>query len=183
MDAESRSSGNFPSTTASIFWVFLSKPVDVDFRFLATWLILISPQGGVVASIPISTGKGAFFTLTTCPMSSGVLPSMPVLLTLHGVLLTHAPPGAASATTSFVAGVNSVSIASVAPLKSAQSSGQSSGLILGWRQGESGYSIFLFRITVASICNFLLPLLVWITVSGLCVRSPCASLAVAVSDF
>ena len=56
MDVEFRSSGNFPSTTASNFWVFPPNPEDVDFLFFATFRLTLRPQGGEVATIPISTG-------------------------------------------------------------------------------------------------------------------------------
>ena len=57
MDAESRSSGNFTSTTASIFWVCKTKPGGVDFHLFATCWLALRPQGGKVATIPIRDGE------------------------------------------------------------------------------------------------------------------------------
>ena len=101
-------SGNFPSTTASNFWVFPPKPGDVDCRLFATCRLLLRTQGGEVVTITIRTGGGACSTLTALQTSPGVLRLMPVLLTCRGVLLTHTPSHASFTTTSFVSGVNSV---------------------------------------------------------------------------
>ena len=108
MDVKSRSLGNFPSTTASNFWDFPTKPGQVDCRLLPTSWIKLSPQGGKFPTIPIRTGEDDSKTITSLQMSPRMLPLNPVLITCYGVLLIHAPPDAASTTTSFAVGVNSV---------------------------------------------------------------------------
>ena len=108
MDAESRSSGNFPSTTASNFWVFQTKAGGVYCHLFTTCSLVPRPQGGEVVTITIRTVEGSFSTLPALQIPPRVLPSTPVWLTYLGLLLTHALPNDASVTTSFVAGVKSV---------------------------------------------------------------------------
>ena len=108
MDAESISSGYFPSKTESNFGVFPPKPGDVDCRFFANFRLPLRPQGGEVATIKIMTFYGSWLTLTALKTSTGVIMLTPVLLTRRRVLLTLALSHAASATTSFVSGVKSV---------------------------------------------------------------------------
>ena len=75
---------------------------------LPTFWLALSPQGGEVPKIPIRIGEDGSTTLTALQMLPELLLSMPVQITFRGFLLINAPPDAASATTSFVAGVKSV---------------------------------------------------------------------------
>ena len=59
------------------------------------------------ATIPMITGEGACSKRTVLQTSHGVLLLTPIFITCRGVLLTHAPPHATSATTSFVSDIKS----------------------------------------------------------------------------
>ena len=179
MEAESISLGNFPSTTASNFWVFLPKPGDVDCHFFETCRLPLRPQSWEVATIPIRNREGAYSTLKLLPTSPGMFPWTPFLLTRQWVLLTHVPPHSASAATYFVLGIKSFC--------GAATIGTTLGSILG----------FIFRATTGRVrllnyfCSkspflvsvtFSLLLLVWVNFFRSCLGSPCLSLAVAVSN-
>ena len=86
----------------------LTKPGGVDFSTSLTYRIKLRPQGGAVPIIPIRSGEELSTMTTILSMPHGVLPLTPVLLTCHGVLDVHAPPYAASANISSLAGVRSV---------------------------------------------------------------------------
>ena len=88
-------------------------------------------------------------TLTASRMYPGVLLSSPVLLTYHGVILIQAPPDVVSAKTSFVKGINSVCGSNIIGAIPWSTPGFIGGSIHGW----SGYSIFFFKIPVASVIN------------------------------
>ena len=137
MDAESRSLGNFPSTTASNFWVFPTKPVEVDCCLFSTCYLTLTPQGGEVATIPMRNGKGGSTNLSSLRLPPGVLPSTPVLVTCRRVMLIHPPHDTTSTMISFFSGSKSVCGAN----NLAQSIGQSPGSFTGTKQGWSGYSI------------------------------------------
>ena len=86
MDAKFLSLEFFPSATISNVWDCLTNPQEVDCRLLLTsWLTLI-PKVKEVTKIPIRTGEEDITIPIGLKMSPKLLPSMPVLLTLHGVL-------------------------------------------------------------------------------------------------
>ena len=137
----------------------------VDCLILPTSGIKLRPQGGEVPKIPIIYGEDVSTTRISLPMSPDMLPSTPVLLTHRRVLDVHAQPAAVYLTIYFVAGTRSfcgVNIIAAIP-------GFSEGLKKG-----------IFR-KLNNFCSKI-PFLVQATVSGSLVRSPCATLVVAVFD-
>ena len=179
MDVKYRLSKNFPSTAASNFWGFPTNPREVDYSLFATYWIALRKQVGEVATILISTGEGGSTMLTVWRISPGVIPSTPVRRTCQIVLLTHTPPDAASATTSFFQGVKSIcgtNIIGAIPWSIP-------GFIVGGTTGLVRLlNIFCSKFPLIVWVTVSFPLILWVTVSGLRVRSPCESLTVAVFD-
>ena len=137
------------------------------------------PQGEKVETIPIGNEEGSCLILTALQMLHGVLPSTPFLIDCREALLTHVPPHAASAKTSFVSGVKSVySATTISTILCS---------IFGFVVGTTTGRVRLLNILCSKFPllvseTFPFPLLVWVTVFGSRVESSCESLEVAVSD-
>ena len=90
-------------------------------------------------------------------------PSTPVLLIRRGDLLVHALPDVARANISFISGVSSIYGVSI---------------IIGFvSKGKTETSLMVGQL---NNCWSKITLLVWLTVSGSLIRSPCVSLVVAI---
>ena len=135
---------------------------EVDCRLFPISGIMLRPQGeALVPIIPIRYGEEVSLIPQSWPMFPGLVLLTPVLLTCRSVLLVHAFPDAASANISFDAGAISVYGTSTI------------GFVGG---GWTGTSLMVRQVNTFSSKILLL---VWVTVSGLLVILPCASLLVA----
>ena len=94
--------------TTSNFWVFPSKAGKMYWVLFANCRLLLRPQVGEVPETPIRTWEGTYSTLAAWPMLPRAILSTPVQLNCRGVLLSHTPPDAASATIYFIVGIKSV---------------------------------------------------------------------------
>ena len=145
---------------------------EVDWRISPiSWNTLRPQVGALVTTIPIRSGEEVSLILQARPMFTGVVPSNTVLLTFCGVLLVHLLPGVASAEILFAAGIIRICGASTIRFDGG-----------GWT-----WTSLIFRYLNNFLSNILLlvwvsvsgPLLVKVTVYGLLVIPPCASLTVA----
>ena len=148
MNVKSGLSENFQPTSASNFWYCLTKSGEVDFRISPTFGLKLRPKSGSVPIIPIGADEDISTMPLALPMLPGVLPSTPVLLTLHGVLDVHTPPNAASTAISFIAEVRSIC-------------GVNLTVAIPGFVGRDKKRMFR---KLNNFCSYM-PLLVWVTVS------------------
>ena len=146
----------------------LSNLLDFLRSRVADWLLLLisgitlRPHGGaVVPMITIISGEEVSLIIQACPILHGVVTLTPVLLICRGVLLVYTLLDVASEKIFFTIGVISV----CGSIKI----GFTGRVWTGTSPMVRQLNTFTSKIT----------LLVWVTVSGLIVRSPCASLTVA----
>ena len=132
--------------------------------FPTSWLKL-RLQVGAVPRIPIKYGEDISTMPIALPISSGVLPLTPAILTCPGVPDIYAPPNAVYATISFVAGITSVYVLNIIDKIPGFVSRGKTGMV---QQLNNFCSEFSFLLQV--------------TASESLISSPCASLAVAVFD-
>ena len=152
---------NFHSMEVSNLLDLLRSGV-ADCLLLQIYRTTLRPQGGaVVPMIPIISGEEVSLIPQACPMFPEVVPLTPVLLICRGVLLVYTLLDVVSAKIFFTVGVIRVCGASTI--------GFTGRVWTGTSPMVRKLNNFPSKIT----------LLVWVTVSGLLVRSPCVSLTVA----
>ena len=168
MDRATRLLVNLTSMEVSNLLDFLKSGVG-DCRILSTFYFMLRPQGGslvpmgiMVPVLSLESGLENLLIPVWIGVEIGMDPSTPVLIIHHRVLLVHSLPGIDLAKISSTLGVSSVCDVSLIVDFVSRSKTETSPMI---RQ-----HIFLSMIQ----------LVVWVTLSGLLVRFPCASLTVTV---